>query len=89
MSSSGALACSVALRLAAPHRLAAALAAAAPAEDILASLSVEIYGRGAAVQREDHVSARTQLGAVACVENWSRANFTARERLVAQDQQLL
>jgi hypothetical protein len=45
--------------------------------------------RAAAVQREDHVSARTQLGAVACVENWSRAYFTARERFVAQDQQQL
>jgi hypothetical protein len=53
MSSSGALACRVALRLAAPRRLAAALAAAAPAEDILASLPVEIHGRGAAVSNAE------------------------------------
>jgi len=49
MSSSGALACCFAWRLAAPRRLAAALAAAAPAEDILASLPGEICSCGAAV----------------------------------------
>jgi len=38
---------------AAPRRLAAALAAAAPAEDILASLPVEIHGRGAAVSNAE------------------------------------
>jgi hypothetical protein len=42
VSSSGALACSVALRLAAPRRLAAALAPAAPSEDILTLLPTEI-----------------------------------------------
>jgi hypothetical protein len=49
VSSSGALACCFALRLAAPHRLAAALAAAAPAEDTLAALPIEICSRGVAV----------------------------------------
>jgi len=38
VSSAGALACRFALRLASPRRLAAALAAAAPYEDTLASL---------------------------------------------------
>jgi hypothetical protein len=42
MSSSGALACSFALRLATPRRLAAALAAAAPSEDIPTLLPTEI-----------------------------------------------
>jgi hypothetical protein len=49
MSSSGALACSVAWRLAAPRRLAVALAPAAPVENTLAFLPVEICGGAAAV----------------------------------------
>src|SRR5205809_7657933 len=48
MFSSGALAFSFACRLAEPHRLAAVLAAAAPAEDTAASLH-EIYAAGPSI----------------------------------------
>jgi hypothetical protein len=53
MSSSGALACCFALRLAAPRRLAAALAAAAPGEDTPASLYSLSHRRARAAIVED------------------------------------